>query len=337
MTGGQWLDFNTVNDNSTALSALSVNDIKGQLLDRLPQVLSHLFPNGNIRGQQFFIGDVEGNAGKSLVVELAGDKAGMWLDFSTSESGDILDLWARVHRQDIKIHFTEMMLTIEQWLGGCHHAPVMTASPRQPSIDELGPRTGKWDYTDVNGHLIACVYRYDPPSGKEFRPWDVQARKVQAPHPRPLYNQVAMAKASHIIVVEGEKAADALIGSGIVATTAMNGAKAPIDKTDWSPLKGKHVVIWPDNDEPGHEYAHKAASAINGIGALSVSILSIPADKPQKWDAADSIDEGIDPTEFIRQHHSPHDPVSTPLEAFSLGELLKDDSPLPMTLLNLAC
>ena len=184
MTGGQWLDFNTVNDTSTALSALSVNDIKGQLLDRLPQVLSHLFPNGNIRGQQFFIGDVEGNAGKSLVVELAGDKAGMWLDFSTSESGDILDLWARVHRQDIKIHFTEMMLTIEQWLGGCHHAPVMTASPRQPSIDELGPRTGKWDYTDAQGSLIACVYRYDPPSGKEFRPWDVHCLLYTSPSPR---------------------------------------------------------------------------------------------------------------------------------------------------------
>ena len=64
-----------------------------------------------------------------------------------------------------------------------------------------------------------------------------------------------------MIQVEGKKCADALIRMGITATTAMNGAKAPIDKTDWSPLAGKAVLIWPDRDAPGWDYAEAAARA----------------------------------------------------------------------------
>jgi putative DNA primase/helicase len=59
------------------------------------------------------------------------------------------------------------------------------------------------------------------------------------PDPRPLYNQPGMAAASHVVLVEGEKCAQALIAIGVVATTAMHGANAPVDKTDWSPLAGK--------------------------------------------------------------------------------------------------
>lgn len=32
--------------------------------------------------------------------------------------------------------------------------------------------------------------------------------------------------------------------------TAPNGAQAP-DKVDWSPLKGRAAVVWPDADEAG--------------------------------------------------------------------------------------
>ena len=54
---------------------------------------------------------------------------------------------------------------------------------------------------------------------------------------RPLYNLPAIAKAREVVLVEGEKCAAALVACGIAATTAMNGAKAPVDKdrlaSDW--------------------------------------------------------------------------------------------------------
>lgn len=329
------LDFN--NDTETPTynqDHHSTQQLKERVLYRLEEALRVLFPAGQVRQKQFIVGNLSGDRGKSLVIELAGDKVGMWIDFATGEGGDILDLWARTQRLDIRRDFQKVVADIENWLGEIQHKPVLNSTTPQAPTDELGPRTGKWDYTDSEGNLIACVYRYDPPEGKEFRPWDVKARKTQAPTPRPLYNQVGLAKASHIVLVEGEKSADALIQTGVMATTAMNGAKAPIDKTDWSPLINKHVVIWPDNDEPGLEYAQKAAQAILSSGAASVQVMMVPSDKPNKWDAADAVVEGLSINEFIRECIQAPLPIQKKLEAFSLGELLQDDSPIPDDLIE---
>src|SRR5690606_19146976 len=64
-------------------------------------------------------------------------------------------------------------------------------------------------------------------------------------------------------------------------------------KTDWSPLSGKTVIVWPDNDEAGARYANAVILILLGIGAR-VRRISIPENKPQKWDAADAVAEGVD-------------------------------------------
>ena len=164
------------------------------------------------------------------------------------------------------------------------------ASKKDAPVDELGPATAKWDYLDEAGHLIAVVYRYDPPGQKkQFRPWDAKRRKMAPPEPRPLYNQPGIAAAEQVILVEGEKCAQALIEAGISATTAMHGANAPVDKTDWSPLAGKAVLIWPDRDKPGFGYAEAASQAVLMAGATSCAILLPPDAKPEGWDAADAL------------------------------------------------
>lgn len=72
---------------------------------------------------------------------------------------------------------------------------------------------------------------------------------------RKLYNLPAILNADKIYFVEGEKCAEALIKKGAVATTLDSGAKS-----HWFPhyneyLQGKEVIIVPDNDIPGMEYA----------------------------------------------------------------------------------
>jgi hypothetical protein len=110
---------------------------------------------------------------------------------------------------------------------------------------------------------------------------------------RPLYNWPALLGAKEIVLVEGEKCAAALIGQGIIATSAMQGAKAPIDKTDWSPLAGKKVTIWPDNDKPGLEYAKGAADALRNLRCEVLGV-DIPPGKKAGWDCADCVLEGGD-------------------------------------------
>lgn len=289
-----FFDFNDVSVVTT--SRHDRDEIRARLLDRLESVLVYLFPHGKRRGAQFLVGNLRGEPGDSLVVELEGEKRGVWIDFATGESGDILALWASVRRYALPTDFGTVLEEVADWLGGVFALSVPVI--RTAASDDLGPNTAKWDYTTIDGELIACVYRYDPPSGKAYRPWDVRARMWRAPDPRPLYNQRGITQTDTVVLVEGEKCADALIHAGIAATTAMNGANAPVDKTDWSPLAGKTVVIWPDHDEAGEKYADAIVPALVRVGAR-VRRVAVPADKPKKWDAADAVDEDFDVVALI--------------------------------------
>ncbi len=306
MSGGTIiLDFNDAGPQQVHTSqgelAVGAEEIKARLTTRIEDVLFHLLPAGKVRHGKFHIGDVEGNPGESMKVELTGDKAGVWYDHATGQGGDILDLWATTRGMNTNSDFPRIMEEIRGWLGEpTRPASTPSRRRREPPVDDLGPPTGKWDYLDADGSLIACVYRYDPPGRrKEFRPWDVRAKRPQAPDPRPLYNLPGIALATEVVLVEGEKAAQALIDAGITATTSMHGSNAPMEKTDWSPLARKRVTIWPDKDKAGWEYAEAAAKAARTSRAVTVSILTPPADKPEKWDAADAIAEGMDIQAFL--------------------------------------
>jgi AAA domain len=289
------------------------NDLRARLLDRLEDALAYLFPQGKFKGDKFYVGDVRGKRGRSLVVELQGDRRGLWRDFEANTGGDILELWAQAQGLSVQSGFTQVLNDLARWLGVSPqpiHKPSATARPvnrqaaNQIALDDLGPPTGKWDYHDDQGHLIACVYRYDVIDAdgvvhKEFRPWDVKRRVHSAPEPRPLYNQLGLAKAGTVILVEGEKCAQALIDVGICATTAMNGANAPVDKTDWSPLLGKTVLIWPDNDEAGLAYADAVRLKLQGVAAR-IGRVAIAPGMPAKWDAADAVAQGADVASLLQ-------------------------------------
>ncbi len=287
------IDFNEIPLVTGQLDAQR-DEIRAALLARLEFVLSALFPAGKKRRGKFVIGDILGSPGDSLEVVLDGEKAGLWTDRATGDGGDVFDLIAAQAGLRVATGFSQVLERAVQLLGYSSVQPVRRKR-REPPTDELGPATAKWDYLDAAGKLLGVVYRYDPPGGaKEFRPWDAKRRKMAPPDPRPLYNQPGLASATQVVFVEGEKCAQALIDAGIVATTAMHGANAPVEKTDWSPLAGKAVLIWPDRDKPGWEYAANAAQAMLRAGAVSVAILVPPEDAPAGWDAADAIEEGFD-------------------------------------------
>jgi putative DNA primase/helicase len=328
-----WLDFNDAPDQREE-ECSDTEVLRSGLLDRLEAVLQYLFPHGRVNGSKFTIGDVEGNPGKSLVVELAGERRGLWKDFATDEGGDVFDLWARAHGLSARYDFPRVTEDIRQWLGSAATAAAPLPKPRCAPPEPLGPVSAKWDYLSAEGKLIARVYRFDTPSGKSYRPKDMRANLWRAPDPRPLYNLPGLVQARKVVLVEGEKCAQALIDAGVCATTAMNGAKAPVHKTDWTPLAGKHVLIWPDRDAPGWDYAENAGHTCVTAGAASVAILVPPADKPDKWDAADAVLEGFDCAAFLAQgeRHLVKAPVPR-LPTFTLGALLDDDSAFPPDLI----
>ena len=296
------LDLNDPIDTCASPQKLQESDreeIRAGLLARLESVLLVLFPAGVARHGRFLIGDVFGNPGESLEVVLTGEKAGLWTDRATGEGGDLFALIAAHRGIDARSHFPNVLEAARELLG---RSPASLPSRRRREApgDDLGPHRAKWDYFTADGQLIACVYRYDPPGRKkEFRPWDAQRQKMAPPDPRPLYNQPGMTAADTVVLVEGEKCAQALIDTGVVATTAMHGANAPVDKTDWTPLNGKCVLIWPDLDKAGWDYAVAAADAALMVGARSCEVLMPPDDKAQGWDAANALAEGFDVPTFM--------------------------------------
>lgn len=213
---------------------LSVDILKQRLHNQLTAVLLHLFPMGTKRTSHFLIGNIQGEAGESLKIELSGPKIGMWHDFATNEGGDILSLWGAAKGLDPRHDFPEIISTVHEWLGTpmplvaeqsvpsskISHSQLFpsqssSSQPSSGSSEDLGMPTGQWDYQDADGNLLVCVYRYDTPKGKQFRPWDVKARAYRAPNPRPLYNQPGMVNADTALLVEGEKCAKTLIDVGI--------------------------------------------------------------------------------------------------------------------------
>ena len=360
------------NTNQRADQWLDGEVLKQRLHSSLRQALMHLFPLGEVRNHCFVIGNVQGDAGDSLKIELYGPKIGMWHDFATREGGDILSLWGAAKGLDTGHHFPEIIRSVHEWLGTPAYLlpeisvqpspkpfedplspPKMHASqtitPKTPVSKDLGNPTARWYYKDAAGTVLVRVYRYDTDKGKEFRPYDVKTKFYKAPNPRPLYNQPGMIKAETVILVEGEKCAQTLIDQGLCATTAMNGANAPLDKTDWSPLRGKHLILWPDHDKPGQDYANRLLGKLKTLDLLSLSRVMIPEDKPEGWDAADAHLEGVDLEAFLKDqvrevsgeafeetgldHPSEGDFSSAeeqdPASGFTVGQLLDNQAPLP--------
>jgi putative DNA primase/helicase len=162
----------------------------------------------------------------------------------------------------------------------------------------LGFPSKVWPYHDEQGRPLFFVCRFDiPGKGKEIRPLTCDGARWQwkaAPEPRPLYNLHTLTErpGAPVVITEGEKAADAAakLFPDCITTTTPGGAKAP-EKCDLSPLNGRRVLIWPDNDEPGAKYADKVAALAHQAGAASVAVLKLDklpgAPLPEKADAAD--------------------------------------------------
>lgn len=256
---------------------------------RIIEVVKEIFPAGNFTQSECRVGDVHGNAGDSLSICLSGVKVGQWHDFATKEGGNIIDLIGAHFDLNVKTELDAVVAKAELVLAALGKSGnVATELKSSPA---LGKMVAEWDYQTVDGQYIWSARRYEDSSGKKtIRPFNKKTNQYGAhPTPRPLYNQPGISKFDTVIIVEGEKCAQALIDAGYCGTTAMMGANAPADKTDWSLLKNKRIVIWPDNDDVGNEYALNCAGAALLAGATSCEILPIPEGKPAGWDAADAL------------------------------------------------
>lgn len=290
--------------------------VQKALQARIRELVRYLYPKAVIGPRDARIGDTSGVRGESLSISVTPDEtAGRWIDHANGERGDVFTLYARAHNLDPHRDFPKVLDECDAWAGGApapraevrHKAEA--AKPAEPRTKRTKTLETTYVYRTKEGQEWGFEqrrYRYTDNGEKTYLPfWN--GNPGMPPEGRPLYNLNRWHAEPSVIVVEGEKCADALTAIGLNATTLIGGANTTITKTDLTPLAGKAVILWPDHDAPGLKLMESLAGPLRAMGC-TVRILTPPTVKPDKWDAADAITEGFDVAGFLAEPAEPPRP-----------------------------
>lgn len=204
------------------------------------------------------------------------------------------------------------------WVS-CKPAPEEPA----PSLDAIKGKklasyfdeVSRHAYRDADGKLLYYVLRlhdkHDPKkkvtpplsygywrSQPEQKMWELKGYKTDANH---LYNLHLLKQhpKAQVLIVEGEKTADQALSKlsedDYICITWPGGAGA-VARADWSPLVGRKVLIWPDNDQAGYAAGEKVCQELRKVGVESLHLVNTADLKkyfPEKWDLADKLPDGV--------------------------------------------
>ena len=307
------------------------------------RALIETFPNGIRRGNDFLLGSLSGEKGQSLRINID-TKSPWFLKGKDFESGDGVGGITKILKegrgwsiQEVAEYFSHHLsknITLppenvvklnkpENFQVTNTTATNGFQKPEQKIVKaQIGPNTPfeeEYDYTDENGQVLVTVRKYferdetgeivrdgKGKPKKQFRQFMSGGQGI--PDPRPLYNIPDIVSADKVIWVEGEKCADALNELGYTATCTIGGAgmlsENTASKFDFTPLRNKDLILWPDNDEAGKKLAKIVEAQAKNAGAKSTVMLQIPSTKPEKWDAADAIEEDFNIKKFLKDHES---------------------------------
>lgn len=161
-----------------------------------------------------------------------------------------------------------------------------------PQATEAAQVVATYDYTDISGNLLAQKLRKSDKSfmwrRKDSSGSWVYNRKGLSLLP---YNAANIAHSKGVYLVEGEKDVNTLKRLKKAAISLPDGAGSKWKDSYSEVLKGRHVAIIADNDEPGRKFAEMAAGKLLGEAA-SVRVLDLTkiwAQLPEHGDTTDII------------------------------------------------
>ena len=282
-------------------------------------MLRETYPQGVIRGDQFTIGSLHGEAGKSLKIDI-NPRSPYFMKGQDFNGADGVGGIVKILMEGRNMKLPEVKELFASYLDNETPQPVENISsiikPEAKQININTPYDSEHKYLNAQGELLCLVRRYNTKDDdgnpaldahgkpkKEFRQFTGGSNYPRMPDVRPLYNIPNIIASEKIIWVEGEKCADALNELGYTATCTMGGAGMLSRKSanlfDFSPLHEKELVIWPDNDTAGRKVAELVQELALNAGVKSVTTLTPPRGKPERWDVVDAIAEQFNINEFL--------------------------------------
>ncbi len=179
---------------------------------------------------------------------------------------------------------------------GRTHGPA-ASSPAGPRGSRI---VATYPYRDEAGELLFEVVRFDPKSFRQRRPhptrpgewlWSLDGCR-RVPYRLPEL-RAAVAAGRRVHVVEGEKDAETAVAMKLEATTFPGGA-GKFRPEYVEPLRGAHVVLHPDDDEPGRRHAEQVREALAPVVA-SLTVVPLPGAKDfAAWRAAGGTREQLE-------------------------------------------
>lgn len=143
--------------------------------------------------------------------------------------------------------------------------------------------TAVYGYVDEQGATLYEICRVEPGKGGKSRDFlqrfEHAGATVWQKHPRQvLYHLPDVLAAEQVFICEGEKDADTAMSLGFVGTTAAGGCNAK-----WLPgytesLRGKSVIVLPDQDAPGLKRGEEIRAAVESVAA-EVIVVNVPSGK----------------------------------------------------------
>jgi 5S rRNA maturation endonuclease (ribonuclease M5) len=212
-------------------------------------------------------------------------------------------------RPSLSVRLTSEGKVLLKCHAGCTYDAVVAAAGLSRGEVSAGDRSELWtprgeavaiyQYTDDRGEPLFDVLRLsgkqflqrrrDPAAASGYR-WKLDdVRRVLYRLPKVLR---AAAEGATVYVCEGEKDVQALEREGVVATCNPGGAgkwRAEYGEA----LRGAHVVVIADRDEPGYRHAETIREQLSGV-ATSLRVVEAAAGK----DASDHLASGFGLDDF---------------------------------------
>ena len=106
---------------------MDAHEVKNALNDEAQAVAQMLLPNGVEERNEWCVGSINGEEGRSLKVCINGRKKGTWKDFASGDGGsNLLELWSRVKG----ITFVDAYIEAKKYLGVYDDVQVSSAKDR---------------------------------------------------------------------------------------------------------------------------------------------------------------------------------------------------------------
>ncbi len=297
------------------MNGIDIKEIASEALSQVESILNVYLPGGKQSGREYKCADLSGGNGDSCCVN---SSTGKWADFATGEKGgDLVSLVAAIKGCSQLDAARELAAFIGHTTGSTEphkpsHKPVWSPIVPVPADAPAPPvrhyKHGEpahiYEFHNQASQLMQVIHRYElSEDEKQFSPltfcqnesgkteWRFQGLTEF----RPLYGLDRLTDSEkYALIVEGEKACEAarrIVGNRIKVLTWSGGSNA-VFKTDWSPLAGYSLCVWPDADKAGIKAAINVVEAAMEAGAASGKIVIPPDDSVKGFDLADAEEDG---------------------------------------------